>query len=131
MPPALNGDACFNLGGSVPIAGMATTLKARPGVDGYDVQQIGVRGKPYTLVFEVDCVSDGAMKAAKTALAALQGTLVDITDNFGNVYNNQLLQEVNPVGDGEVRLVNCVGGVHTANGDTRNWLKMSLTFVAV
>lgn len=126
---SVGGYSVFSVKGPVAFSGMESILKSRPGVDGYDVQWIGVRGKPYTLLVRHDFISAGNMKAGKSSLYQLKGLLVDVADDFGNVANNHLVMDVTP--KMEQKIFNAVGGFNSANGEDRYWLEVEMTLVQV
>jgi len=126
---SIGGISVFSLMGGASVPGMETTLKSRPGVNGYDVQQIGVRGKSYTLTMRHDFVSGASLQAARSTLAALEGTLVTFTTDLGETFNDQLVQRVEPVE--EKACFKAVGGFNSASGDDRIFATFRITLVGV
>jgi hypothetical protein len=70
-----------------------------PGIDGYGVQTLGMGDSEFPLTTITYVADNAAAEALITACAALQGTLVSITDDCGNTFTNILVKEFDPSKD--------------------------------
>lgn len=70
----------------------------RPGVDGVAFRRIGRRGFPFKVQSMVDVATDSAAAALLSSYKALQGTVVSLTDETGQVWNNIVVLNVRPAG---------------------------------
>lgn len=98
-----------NISGPIQLSGVTLREINRPGVDGSDYQDIGIRGDVFSISSEADFLTANLRSAAKIAYAYLQGTVISVTDNRGIVWTNLLV--VKTATEEEKYLAHATGGL--------------------
>jgi len=65
-----------------------------PGINGYGLMTLGLGDAAFDLIAVFYCLSNGAAETVKASVAALQGTVITVIDNFGVGFGNVGVIEV-------------------------------------
>ena len=84
----------ITLKGQLKLRTTAVETFHRPGVNGTGFQNLGGRAEQTTLISTVDVPSLAAVGNVFRAYELFQGTLKNITDDFGNTYTNFFIHNV-------------------------------------
>ena len=91
--PSIGGVTCTFVKGEAPLPKQRVMLWHVPGVDGYGAQRMGLGDSEFQFV----CVYYGSpanVLAWALAVQALQGTLVSVTNDWGNTYLRCLVLKI-------------------------------------
>lgn len=76
-----------------------------PGLDGYGAQTLGLGDGEFNVVTVAYCDSPASAKDFTDQAAALAWTVVSVVDDFGDTYNNILIEAVDTTSPGTKRPV--------------------------
>ena len=82
------------------LRGVPTPVRQRvviwqvPGINGYGAMTLGTGDSEFMIDAVFYCADDAAADAAIAAVIALQGTIITITDDWGNTWPNALIVRV-------------------------------------
>lgn len=115
----------YSISGVPEQMGMGHKVSSRPGVNGYDIVLLGGRSEPSALVVKHDFTSAGNMKAGVVSLMGLKGQVVSVSDDFGNVWSNLLVERV--VVKSAQRVTHAVGGFNAGVGSVRYFVEFDVS----
>lgn len=96
-----------------PLAMMVQDV-TRPGVDGQAYRQEAKRAEKFKLMGIVDCDDMAAAATLLGVMKGLQGSLVDMKDDYGIVKTNVMMLGVTKTD--QIPLITAVGGISTNKG---------------
>lgn len=82
------------------IRGLTPAMKTRtetwevPGIQGYGALRLGEGDAAFELVAVLYCADNATAQTQKGYIENLQGTVVDVTDDFGDTYNGIVVKHV-------------------------------------
>mgnify|MGYP006290605239 CR=1 FL=1 len=114
MAPSVGSITLISLRAEPDRPGQVVEVLARPGVDGTGFRQTGVRAEPFRAVAVVDVDDAAAADSLVGDFKALQGTVVEIEDDFGRTADAILVLRVRLVSRTAVKTA--VGGVSSEKG---------------
>ncbi len=106
-------DFILLMGQPLPI-GEQVQLITRKNVDSQAYRRLGKAGPPYGMFSRVDVDDAAALKTTIDAYRELIGDFVTVTDVFGNVRDNVMVLDVEPVF--QHTIVGAAGGLSTLKG---------------
>lgn len=95
--PSIGAYEFYTIRGNIPYPGLTVEEITRPGVLGVAFMVTGFKADPVIVETIAGCVTFGALDSAIAGYTSLQGSIVDVEDDFGNERSNILVRKVMPI----------------------------------
>lgn len=89
--PSMGGYSVIRVDGPKRLAAVEVKRLDRPGVDGVDYMDMGIKGRPYTVTSLLDLTSTAALNQAMATFSGMQGNLITVVDNAERTFLNQMV----------------------------------------